>query len=66
MKNYKSEYVEATMMSQLASHLSGLEGERAKLRAQVMILDIFMSTWFSKGILNFKSTFNRMYTINVA
>ena len=26
---------EATMMSQLASHLSGLEGERAKLRAQV-------------------------------
>ena len=54
------------MMSQLASHLSGLEGERAKLRAQVMILDIFMSTWFSKGILNFKSTFNRMYTINVA
>ena len=26
---------EAAMMSQLASHLSGLEGERAKLRAQV-------------------------------
>ena len=29
---------EATMMSQLASHLSGLEGERAKLRAQVTAL----------------------------
>ena len=29
---------EATMMSQLASHLSGLEGERAKLRAQVCLL----------------------------
>lgn len=28
---------EATMMSQLASHLSGLEGERAKLRAQVSL-----------------------------
>ena len=28
---------EATMMSQLASHLSGLEGERAKLRAQVCL-----------------------------
>ena len=29
---------EAAMMSQLASHLSGLEGERAKLRAQVKII----------------------------
>ena len=53
------------MMSQLASHLSGLEGERAKLRAQVIIFDIFVCpNGFLKGILILISSLNRIYDIN--
>ena len=54
------------MMSQLASHLSGLEGERAKLRAQVIIFDIFVCpNGFLKGILILISSLNRIYDIKV-
>jgi len=42
---------EATMMSQLASHLSGLEGERAKLRAQVRRL-VAENGWLREELAN--------------
>lgn len=42
---------EAAMMSQLASHLSGLEGERAKLRAQVRRL-VAENGWLREELAN--------------
>jgi len=45
---------EAAMMSQLASHLSGLEGERAKLRAQVRRL-VAENGWLREELANTQS-----------